>query len=292
MSPGRASRRAVPALLAALLCACLGAPAAPADVVEVSLVAKRKVVRPAPGVRMRAWTFNGTVPGPVIRAREGDTVRVRLRNSASMGHSVDFHAAEISPQRGFADVPPGRSHSFSFTARRPGVFMYHCGTHPALKHIGMGMYGAIVVDPAGGRPPANETVLVQSEFYGRLRRGWLLPSYAAMQRGRPRYAAFNGGALRYFNRPIKVRAGEPQRIYVVAAGPTLDSNFHVVGEAFDTVEPDGNPANAMHGVSTYGVPAGGGAVFELTFDEPGRYPFVTHAFRWADAGATGIFQAR
>jgi nitrite reductase (NO-forming) len=265
---------------------------AAADVVAVDLVAKHHKVKIADGVKMKAWTFNDTVPGPVIRATEGDTIEVSLRNADHhMAHSVDFHAAQISPQVGFSDVAPGATKTFSFVARRPGAFMYHCGTSPVLQHIGMGLYGAIVVDPVGGRSPANETVLVQSEFYGKVKKGKIHPSYKAMQTRPPTFTAFNGRAFQYRDEPIEIAAGEPQRIYVVAAGPTLGSDFHVVGEIFDTVQPDGNPANVLTGVSTYHVPAGGGAVFELNFDEPGGYPFVTHSFRWADIGALGIFRA-
>lgn len=265
---------------------------ASADVVNVQLTAKHQLVKVAPGVKMKAWTFNGSVPGPVIRAREGDTVTVTLHNADNhMAHSIDLHAAQISPQTGFADVPPGATKTFSFVARRPGVFMYHCGTSPVLQHIGMGMYGAIIIDPAAGRPPANETVLVQSEFYGPVKDGRIKPTYDAMRTEDPAFAAFNGRAFRYRDKPIDVAVGQPQRIYLVDAGPTLESDFHIVGEIFDTVEADGNPLNQLQGVSTYGVPAGGGAMFELTFDEAGRYPFVTHSFRWADAGALGFFEA-
>ena len=171
------------------------------------------------------------------------------------------------------------------------MFLYHCGTSPVLEHIGMGMYGAIVVEPNGGRRPRRERVLVQSEFYGRLR-------HAADQARATRRCSPTTPS----SRPSTVgpsdtatgrctrRSASSQRLYVVDAGPTLDSDFHVVGEIFDTVQPDGNPLNALFGVSTYGVPAGGGAMFELSFDEPGTYPFVTHAFRWADAGALGLFE--
>jgi nitrite reductase (NO-forming) len=288
------ARRFAAALLAGLVsCFSLLTPAiADADVVEVNLVTKREKVKIAPGVKMRAWTFNGTVPGPVIRASEGDTIEVTLHNAdKSMAHSVDFHAAQISPQVGFADVLPGETYRFSFVARRPGVFLYHCGTSPVLQHIGMGMYGAILIEPDEGRPPARERVLVQSEFYGPVKHGMIKPSYEAMRTQDPTFTAFNGRAFRYRDKPLAATVGKQQRIYVVAAGPTLGSDFHVVGEIFDSVQPDGNPLNVMHGVSTYGVPAGGGSMFELTFDEPGSYPFVTHAFRWADAGALGLFEA-
>ena len=287
-------RRALPLIAvvsgaAALLSA---APAAARDV-RVTLTARTGVVRPADGVRMRAWTFDGRVPGPVIRVREGDRVAITLRNADRMHlHSLDFHAAEVAPDVQFAEVLPGRSRVVRFVARRPGVYMYHCGTGPVLEHIGLGMYGAIVVEPAAGRPPAREVVLVQSEFTGSVRRGWLNQTLRSMQTQTPRFVAFNGAAKRYVRRPIRVPVGRPVRIYVVDAGPTLDRAFHVVGEIFDSVQPDGNPAFALHSVSTWLVPAGGAAVFELTFDHPGRYPFVSHQFRWADAGALGMFQAR
>jgi nitrite reductase (NO-forming) len=290
--PGRRLRIGEITVAALLVLGSLLAAPASAEPVRVNLTAKHERVKIAPGVRMRAWTFNGTVPGPVIRAEVGDTVEVRLHNAdRQMAHSVDFHAAQVSPQVVFGDVPPGETATVSFEVRQPGVFLYHCGTSPVLQHIGMGMYGAIIVDPAGGRPPANETVLVQSEFYGRVEGKTIKPTYRAMRTQDPKYAAFNGKAFRYQRHPIEVAVGEPQRIYVVAAGPTLGSDFHVVGEIFDAVQADGNPANGLAGVSTYGIPAGGAAMFELTFDEPGSYPFVTHAFRWADAGALGLFRA-
>ena len=280
------------ALASAAAALPLAAPAAARDV-QVTLTARTGVVRPADGVRMRAWTFNGRVPGPVIRVRQGDRVAITLRNADRMHlHSLDFHAAEVAPNVEFADVLPGRSRVIRFVARRPGVYMYHCGTGPVLEHIGMGMYGAIIVEPAAGRPPAREVVLVQSEFTGSVRRGWLRQTLRSMQTQAPRFVTFNGAAKRYVPRPIDVPVGRPVRIYLVDAGPTLDSAFHVVGEIFDSVQPDGPPTFALHSVSTWLVPAGGGAVFELTFDHPGRYPFVSHQFRWADAGALGIFRAR
>ncbi|HWV85729.1 MAG TPA: multicopper oxidase domain-containing protein [Capillimicrobium sp.] len=289
-------------LVAALLsaAAAVGAAApAPAAVVPVELTARHATVQVAPGVRMEAWTFNGTMPGPTIRVREGDVVQVTLRNAEPprghhgrpMWHSVDFHAAQLAPNIGFAGVAPGQEKTFSFVASRPGVFMYHCGTAPMIEHIGMGMYGAIIVEPAAGRPPAHEVTLVQSELYGRVHDRRLHGSAAAMRARRPKYVVFNGRAMRYMSEPIPVPVGEPVRIYLVDAGPSLASAFHVVGTIFDVVQPDGNPANVLTGVSTHLVGAGGGAVFELTFPEPGVYPFVTHAMRDAAAGAMGRFQA-
>lgn len=269
-----------------------------AEVVPVHLKARPAQVKVAPGVKMRAWSFNGTVPGPVIRATEGDTIEVTLSNAKRRRwkghggfHSVDFHAAKIAPSLAFTDVAPGRKKTFSFVAGTPGVFMYHCGTSPVLEHLGMGMYGMIIIDPAEGRAPAQEVELVQSEFYGRVRSGRLHPTLKAMRRKLPRYVAFNGKAERYARHPIEVPVGEPVRIYMVDAGPTGSSAFHVIGNIFDTVQPDGNPDFSLSNVSTHLVGAGGAALFELSFPEPGTYPFVDHSFRAADAGAVGRFLA-
>lgn len=286
------------ALLGSAAALLLPPAAARGEVVPVHLKARPAQVKVAPGVKMRAWTFNGTVPGPVIRVTEGDTVEVTLSNAKKRRwkghgsfHSVDFHAAKIAPSLAFTDVAPGKKKKFSFVAGTPGVFMYHCGTSPVLEHLGLGMYGMIIVDPAEGRPPAQEVKLVQSEFYGRVNSGRLHPSLKAMRRKPPRYVAFNGRAERYARRPIEVPVGEPVRIYLVDAGPTGASAFHVIGNIFETVQPDGNPDFSLSNVSTHLVGAGGAAVFELTFPEAGIYPFVDHSFRSADAGAVGRFMA-
>ena len=152
---------------------------------------------------MTAWTFNGKVPGPVIRADEGDTIEVTLRNAdRMMAHSVDFHAAQISPQVGFADVPPGETRTFSFVARRPGVFLYHCGTSPVLEHIGMGMYGAILVEPER-RPPAGPREGPGPERVLRPGRARTDPAHLqgdADPRS-PTFTAFNGRAFQLPRQP-------------------------------------------------------------------------------------------
>lgn len=265
---------------------------ASAAVVPVHLTARVAVVRIAPGVKFRAWTFNGTVPGPVIRATVGDTIEVTLTNAdKDMWHSIDFHAAQIAPNLAFKGIAPGQTFKFSFVANNPGVFVYHCGTSPMLEHIGMGMYGAIIVDPKGGRPPAREITLVQSEFYGAVRKKRLHSSYKAIKSQLPRFVAFNGNSQRYVRHPIKVPVGQPVRIYFVDAGPSLFSAFHVVGTIFDSYQHDGNPNEVLHQVSTQVVPPGGGAVFELTFPEAGVYPFVSHSMGQVDRGAMGKLMA-
>jgi nitrite reductase (NO-forming) len=177
-------------------------------------------------------------------------------------------------------------------AKVPGAFLYHCGTPPVLLHIGNGMYGAIIVDPAEPLPPAAESyVLVQGEWYTQQVAGTLMAgSYEKMQQIRPDEVVFNGAAFQYAQHPLTAKPGDLVRLYVVNAGPNLWSAFHVIGAIFDKVYPGGNPAQAIDGVSTYTVGPGEGAVFDLTLDEAGHYPFVDHSMAHAVLGAQGILE--
>ena len=141
------------------------APAERTRIHRIRLEMKHASVLIAPGVRYAAWTFAGTVPGPALHVRQGDTVDFTLVNAANIPHSMDFHAAEIAPSKYYVNVLPGDSLHYRFVARVPGAFMYHCGTAPVAMHIANGMYGALIVDPATPRPKASEFVFVQSEFY-------------------------------------------------------------------------------------------------------------------------------
>jgi nitrite reductase (NO-forming) len=247
----------------------------------------------SPGVVYEAWTFDSTVPGPAIRVTVGDTVEFTLVNAAPMPHSMDFHAAEIAPDRAYTNVMPGDSVSFTWVPRVPGAFLYHCGTAPVASHIANGMYGALIVDPARARPAAQEFVLVQSEVYMGAPHG--TDSVRSMNWEKvlnlsPDHVMFNGVAARYATNPIPVAAGRPIRLYVVNAGPNRNSAFHVVGGIFSAVHADGF-GRPFQGLQTWDVPVGGGAIFELTLAEDGLYPFVSHAFADATKGAVGIFKA-
>lgn len=247
----------------------------------------------APGVIYDAWTFDSVVPGPVLRATVGDTIDFTMVNVAPIPHSMDFHAAEIAPDRAYRNIMPRDSIQFRFVARVPGAFMYHCGTAPVASHIANGMYGAIIIDPAAPRSPAREFVFVQSEFY------LGPPTGADSLRGlswdgllgqAPDYVVFNGVASRYATTPIQVDVGAPLRLYLVNAGPNRVSAFHVVGAIFDRVYADGFGA-PLRGVQTFNVPVGGGMIFETRLVEQGLYPFVTHAFADATKGGVGVFRA-
>ncbi len=259
--------------------------------VRMTTVAVRHEV--SPGVFYDAWTFDSLVPGPVLRATVGDTIDFTLVNGADMPHSMDFHAAEIAPNRAYRNVMPKDSVQFSFVPRVPGVFMYHCGTAPVAAHIANGMYGAFIVDPATPRPPAQEFVLVQSEFYmgaGQGKDSVHALDWQKLLGASPDYVTFNGVASRYASHPIPVKPRTPVRLYVVNAGPNRFSAFHVVGAIFDNIYVDAFGA-PLRGVQTYNVPVGGGAIFELRLAEPGLYPFVSHAFADATKGAMGVLEA-
>lgn len=247
----------------------------------------------APGVVYEAWTFDSIVPGPTVRVSVGDTVDFTLVNGAPIPHSMDFHAAEIAPNRAYRNVMPRDSIQFRFVARVPGAFMYHCGTAPVASHIANGMYGALIVDPRIPRPPAQEFVLVQSEFYMGPPSG--SDSVRSMNwdkvlNASPDYVVFNGVASRYATHPIPVGVAKPIRLFVVNAGPNRISSFHVVGAIFDRVLADGF-GRPFEGMQTWNIPVGGGAIFELRLAETGLYPFVTHAFADATKGGVGVFRA-
>ena len=264
------------------------------ELVKVHMTLKDMVVEIAPGVKYNTWAFDGHgAPGPIVHVREGQMVEMTLTNGGAIPHSIDFHAARIAPNVAFRDVAPGESFTFRFRANDPGVYMYHCGTKPVLAHIANGMYGAIVVEPATPLPKADrEYVLVASEWYLN-GDGVSEPASLDMNKARttqPDWTTFNGYANQYVTHPLTSKPGETVRFYVVAAGPTLDTNFHIVGTILDRAWVNGDMTQFQQGVQTVGVPAGGGAVFDVKIDDVGLYPFVSHAFAHVDLGQVGLLK--
>ncbi len=266
--------------------------AGPKDVTLTAMDASLLIARDVP---YAAWTFDGTVPGPVVHAVEGDEINFtfKIDPAASTSHSVDFHSAQTPPEVNYKTILPGEEFSWSFAPRYPGAYMYHCGTPPVLMHIGTGMYGAMIVRPKEDWSPAQELVFVQSDFYlmdGE--NGIKVPDYTKMMgNGNMDYVVFNGYANQYVENPIKVKAGEPIRIFVVNAGPNAWGAFHVVGAIFDAGYLNANPQNKMVGLQTMAVGPGDGICVELTLHEPGIYPAVNHAFGHAAHGAVALLQA-
>jgi nitrite reductase (NO-forming) len=264
------------------------------NVVKLQMTLKDMVVEVAPGVKYNTWAFDGHgAPGPVIHVREGQTVEMTLKNGGTIPHSIDFHAARIAPNIAFRDVAPGDGFTFRFKATDAGTFMYHCGTKPVLAHIANGMYGAIIVDPATPLPKVdNEYVLVASEWYLN-GDGIEQPASLDMNKARammPDWTTFNGYANQYVTHPLTAKPGETTRFYVVAAGPTEDTNFHVVGTLLDRAWVNSDMSTYQKNVQTVLVPAGGGAVFDVKIDDAGLYPFVSHAFAHVDLGQVGLLK--
>jgi nitrite reductase (NO-forming) len=257
--------------------------------IELHWHARDTPVRISDDTVVAGWTFEGDIPGPIVHCRVGDTIEFTLTNDAVVPHSMDFHAAQIDPKVAFRSVAQGQSVSYTFKPKWAGAFMYHCGTAPVLMHIGSGMYGALIVEPAEPLPPAKEFVLVQSEYYlAEAANGVRAFDYQKMLGTMPDLVVFNGRPNQYVKDPIRVKLGDRVRFWVVDAGPTHPCQFHVVGEQFDTVYLGSPPSNAIRGVQTFGVPAGGGMCFELVCDVAGEFPFVNHGFGHGQKGAIGF----
>jgi len=270
------------------------APPAPTDRlhrVELRVQETRREV--APGVHQLLWTFNGTAPGPVLRGRVGDTFEVTLVNDGTVDHGIDFHAGALAPDQPMRPIDPGQRLTFRFTATKAGIWMYHCSTMPMLMHVGNGMYGAVIIDPPDLPTVDREYVLVQSEFY--LGPEGQPGDLAKMQAERPDAVAFNGHASQYLHRPLSAAAGDRVRFWVLDAGPSRTTAFHVVGAQFDTVYREGRwllrPDDPGGAQVLDLAPATGGFV-ETVFDEPGHYPFLSHVMVDAERGARGVIKVR
>lgn len=264
-------------------------------IVEFTLVAKEVVGEMADGVSFNYWTFDGTVPGPFLRVREGDTVRLTLKNDPTSlhHHSIDLHAV-TGPGGGAAAtiVAPGESKTITFKALNPGIYVYHCAHPNVANHMAHGMYGLILVEPKNGLPPADkEFYVMQGEFYssGALgRKGLQLFDPQAMLDGKAQYIVFNGrtGALQ---KNMTANVGETVRMYVGNGGVNLISSFHVIGEIFDRVFREGDlVTRPAQSIQTTLIPAGGAAMVEFKVDYPGNYVLVDHALSRLDRGAWGV----
>jgi nitrite reductase (NO-forming) len=250
-------------------------------------------VEVAPGVTQMMWTFDGKVPGTTLRGKVGDLFTLTLVNDGTIDHSIDFHASKVAWNDEMRSIAPGESLVYQFEAKHAGAFMYHCGTSPALHHIGNGMFGAIIIDPPNLARVDHEYLLVQSELY-------LGPQGEAgdltkMQDEAFDAVVFNSYVNQYQHAPIRVEPNERIRVWVVDAGPSENSSFHIVGTIFDTVYKEGayqlRPDSGRGGAQALDLQPAQGGFVELTFDEPGLYPIVTHKFANVGKGALGLFQA-
>jgi nitrite reductase (NO-forming) len=251
----------------------------------------------ADGTTYRYWTFNGKVPGPFVRVRTGDIVDVQLTNDANsmMSHNVDFHAVQ-GPGGGAkaTEAGPGETRGFEFRAEHPGLYVYHCAVSMAAQHIANGMYGLILVEPAGGLPKADhEFYVMQSEIYTEAAfgsKGSQTQSYEKLMNETPDYYVFNGavGALSD-RKPLHAKTGDTVRIFFGDAGPNKTSSFHVVGAVFDRVYNLGSfTSPPVHDVQTVSVPPGGATVADLKVPVPGKFMLVDHALSRVERGLGGV----
>ncbi len=269
--------------------------------VRVTLTTQEVEGQLADGTTLTYFTFNGTVPGPFIRVRVGDTVELHLRNATgnTFTHSIDLHAV-TGPGGGaiFTQTKPGEETSFTFKALNPGLYVYHCATPSVAHHIANGMYGLILVEPEGGLPPVDrEFYVMQGEIYtaqpfGTL--GHLDFSMEKLLAETPEYFVFNGaaGALTLDQNALRANVGETVRIFFGVGGPNFTSSFHVIGEIFDRVYPFASLTSPpLTDVQTISVPPGGAAVVEFKLEVPGRYILVDHALSRLERGLAGYLYA-
>lgn len=255
----------------------------------------------ADGTTYRYMTFDGTVPGPMLRMRVDDTMELRLHNAASslLPHSIDLHAV-TGPGGGavFTQTTAGETTAFTFRALQPGLYVYHCATASVPHHIASGMYGLILVEPVGGLPRVDrEFYVMQGEIYTTQpfgTKGHLDFSYQAMLNERPEYFVFNGAAaaLAADEYALRAEVGETVRIFFGVGGPNFTSSFHVIGEIFDRVYDQASiTAAPLTDVQTTLVPPGGATMVEFRLDVPGRYVLVDHALSRLERGLVGVLHA-
>jgi len=265
-------------------------------IVELEVIEKEMPI--SEGVTYTFWTFGGTVPGSFIRVRQGDTVEFHLKNNPNnkMPHNIDLHGV-TGPGGGAASsfTAPGHESQFTFKALNQGLYVYHCATAPVGMHVGNGMYGLILIEPPEGLAPVDhEYYVMQGDFYttGKYREKGHQPF--DMEKAideKPTYVVFNGGEGSLTgDKALAAKTNETVRIFVGNGGPNLVSSFHVIGEIFDTVRPEGGTVE-QHNVQTTLVPAGGAAMVEFHTEVPGSYVLVDHSiFRAFNKGALAILK--
>lgn len=295
--------------------------------VRIDIIAQE--IEVADGIKYRAWTFGGTVPGPVLHVREGDRITFTMKNRSDedvtiteptkdgapfmqqvadnnfmdaqpatmpMPHSMDFHAGTVAKDDKWRSISPGESIKFDWVANYPGSYIYHCGTPSVLMHTAMGQHGVVVVSPKEGYPTDYEVdkefVVVQSEYYLTKGAGDLFEyDFEAAQNVNPSQVVFNGHQTILHDQPLEANAGDRVRLHFSNNGPSGTSSFHVIGAIFDRVWMEGHPYNEMRGMQTVLLGASGSATMDFIVPEEGKYILIDHEFADAEKGATGTLVA-
>ncbi len=262
----------------------------PGEVRKATFTISEEEREVAPGVRQTVWTFGGSAPGPVLHGEVGDTFEITLVNNGTEAHGIDFHAGSTAPDKVMRPIPPGESLVYRFKATRAGIWMYHCSTMPMSVHIANGMFGAVVIEPPDLPKVDRSYVLTQSEHYFGPQGGSADPEKIGLEQ--PDTVVFNGYPNQYDLAPLRAKVGERVRTWVLAAGPSRGSSFHVVGTQFDRVFFEGGYllSGGSGGSQTLALAPAQGGFVEMTFPEPGNYPLVSHAMVDAERGAHGHFE--
>lgn len=274
-------------------------PQAPGTVHRHTLRVSEITAQVGAGVTQKRMTYNGGVPGPVLRGQVGDHFEITLVNDGTMSHSIDFHAGVLAPDKPMRSISPGQSLQYNFTATRSGIWLYHCSTAPMSVHLAAGMHGAVIIDPPGLSQVDHEFVLIQSEIYLGPEGGSTDEAKVAAKT--PDLMAFNGMAFQYKYRPLQVAVGQRVRFWLMDAGPSLPCTFHVVGGQFDQVfyegawtlgGPDQIGARWSGGSQALNLGPCQGGFVEFVPPQAGHYTFVTHAFADMEKGAVGVLQVQ
>ena len=248
---------------------------------EYELYAVDREIEIAPGLFFPAWTYNGQVPGPTIRATEGDRIRITFRNAGSHPHTMHFHGWHPPAMDGSLhgqEVQPGGTFVYEFDADPFGVHLYHCHTVPLKRHIHKGLYGAFLIDPRGGRPPADELVMMMNGFD------------TNFDQENEMYAV-NTIANAYVQDPIRVTVGRPVRIYLINVTEfDLLNSLHLHGMFFDVFR-TGTSLTPTDRTDTIMLCQGERAILETTFRYPGDFMFHAHQSEFAELGWMGLFRA-
>jgi manganese oxidase len=252
-------------------------PHKPGRVREYTLVAQDKDIEIAPGIMFPAWTYNGTVPGPVIRATEDDLLRVTLANAGSHPHTIHFHGIHPAVMDGvFEIVNPGENFTYEFPARPYGMQLYHCHSTPLKKHIHKGLYGAFIIDPPKPRRPAQELVMVMN-------------GYDTDGDGGNNFYTVNGRSFYYARYPIRVRRSQTVRIYLANLTEfDLINSFHLHGDFF-RYYPTGS-SDLFEYTDTVMLCQGQRGILEIDFTNTGRFMFHAHQSEFTELGWMAFFE--
>jgi len=285
--------------VAITMMAGLSIPLACSKTVKVSMTAREtSVVIDNKGTRYPAWTYDGLIPGKLVRIKIGDSIDFTLINAKGnkKSHSIDFHAAQADLLNEFGSVRPGHSKHFIFTPRFPGVYMYHCASNPMAQHIARGMYGVVIVDPKHYSKtypkPDREYVLIQSQYFPDAENG-----IAMVENKGWTHSLINGKAFHfdpihdgYATKALMAKPGERVRIFFVNANINMPVSFHATAGIWNRVFVNGNPDNVLYGMQTYGVPVGGASTFDIVSpaDRDTTNALMDHTMEASQRGAVSL----